>query len=403
MTQTPAARETLAIHGGTPVRATLLPYGRQDITDADIAAVAGVLRSDFLTTGPLVTEFEARVAAFVGTRHAVAFNSGTAALHAAVFAAAIGEGHEAITVPLTFCATSNAVIYQGARPVFADVRPDTLTIDLDDAARRITPRTRAIMPVDYAGQPAELDGVRALATAHGLVVIEDAAHALGAADRGRMVGAISDMTIFSFHPVKHLTTAEGGMLVTHDDEFARRARMFRSHGIDRDAETRKSSGTWHYDMTALGFNYRIPDMNCALGLSQMARLPENLARRRAIAAEYDAAFSALSSICRPVVRADVAHAWHLYPIRVAKPHDRGEVFRALRAEGLGVNVHYPPVHLHGYYRERFGYRGGEYPVAEQAYADLISLPMFHAMTDQDVSDVIAAVTKVARYFEASHA
>jgi perosamine synthetase len=389
----------LAIHGGRPVRDRSLPYGRQTITDADVAAVVDVLRSDWLTTGPKVGEFEEAFAGHVRARHAVSFSSGTAALHAAVFAAGLEAGDEAITAPLTFCATSNAVLYQGATPVFADITGDTLTIDPEAAARAVTGRTRALMPVDYAGHPADLDAMRMLADRHGLLIIEDAAHALGASYRGRPVGSISHMSVFSFHPVKHLTTAEGGMVTTGDAALASRLRLFRNHGIERDARTRQAEGTWFYEMTALGYNYRLTDLASALGLAQLPRLADNVARRQTIAARYGEALSGLPNLTLPATAAGVAHAWHLYPVRVRPPVDRDEVFRALRAEGLGVNVHYIPVHLHPYYRQRFGYRGGEFPRAEAAYHGLISLPMFHGMTDRDVEDVTTAVGKVMTHFQ----
>ena len=392
------SRELLAIHGGPPVRETMLPYGRQTITEADIAAVTDVLRSDWLTTGPKVDEFEHAVAEFVGARHAVSFSSGTAALHGATFAAGLGIGDEAITTPLTFCATANAVLYQGATPLFADVDAETLTIDPADVVRQITSRTKALLPVDFAGHPAQLDPLLELAARHHLVVIEDGAHALGATYHGHRVGSIAHMTMFSLHPVKHLTTGEGGIITTNDDHLAARLRMFRSHGIASDARTRQAEGQWFYEMTELGFNYRLPDIACALGLSQMPRLTENLTRRRLIAARYATELAEVADLTLPVVAPDVEPAWHLYPVRVGASIDRAEVFRALRAEGLGVNVHYIPVHLHPYYRQRFGFKGGECPRAEQAYAQLISLPMFHGMTDHDVDDVVAAVQKVMTHF-----
>jgi perosamine synthetase len=375
-----------------------LPYGRQTLTETDVAAATEVLRSDWLTTGPKVAEFEEAIADYVGVRHAVSFSSGTAALHAAVLAAGLKPGDEAITTPLTFCATANAVLYGGGTPVFADVRDETLTIDPEEVERRITPRTKALLPVDYAGHPADLDALLALADRHELLVIEDAAHALGAKYRSRMVGSISHMSVFSFHAVKHLTTGEGGMVTTNNGEFAQRLREVRNHGIDSDARARQADGQWHYEMTTLGFNYRLTDIACALGLAQLPRLPANLARRRAIAARYEKALATVSSLALPIVAADVTSAWHLYPVRVDASMDRAEVFDALRAEGLGVNVHYIPVHLHPYYRSRFGYRGGEFPIAETAYGRLISLPMFHGMTDEDVDDVILAVEKVMNYF-----
>ena len=398
MTSNPRRDTPLAIHGGPPVRKALLPYGRQTLTETDVAAATEVLRSDWLTTGPKVAEFEEAIADYVGVRHAVSFSSGTAALHAAVLAAGLKPGDEAITTPLTFCATANAVLYGGGTPVFADVRDETLTIDPEEVERRITPRTKVLLPVDYAGQPADLDALLALANRHELLVIEDAAHALGAKYRSRMVGSISHMSVFSFHAVKHLTTGEGGMVTTNNGEFAQRLREVRNHGIDSDARARQADGQWHYEMTTLGFNYRLTDIACALGLAQLPRLPANLARRRAIAARYEKALATVSSLALPIVAADVTSAWHLYPVRVDASMDRAEVFDALRAEGLGVNVHYIPVHLHPYYRSRFGYRGGEFPIAETAYGRLISLPMFHGMTDEDVDDVILAVEKVMNYF-----
>lgn len=401
----------LALDGGEPVRAALLPYGRQSIDEDDIRAVVEVLRSEWITTGPKVAEFEEAFAARVGARHAVSFSSGTAALHGAVFAAGLGPGDEALTTPLTFCATANSVLYQGARPVFADVCPDTLNLDPDQAARWITSSTRAILPVDYAGHPADLLPLLELADRHGLTVIEDAAHAAGASYRGRRVGSVSHMTVFSFHPVKHITTGEGGLVATDRPELARLLRIFRNHGLDGGAgdgirleggarAPRLEAGRPRY-MVALGYNYRLTDIGCALGLSQLAKLEENLARRREIAERYTAAFLNLPGVVPPVVRPDARPAWHLYPIRLdpaTLTAAKDEVLRALRAEGLGVTVHYVPVHLHPYYRDRFGYRRGDFPVAEAAHERLISLPIFHGMRERDVADVIRAVTKVVTHY-----
>jgi perosamine synthetase len=387
----------LAVEGGTPVRDALLPYGRQAIDDADVAAVVEVLRSDWLTTGPKVAEFEEAFAAKVGAEHAVAFSSGTAALHGAVFAASIGPGDEVVTSPLTFCSTGNTVLFQGGTPVFADISQDTMCLDPELAERALSPRTRALLPVDYAGHPADLSAFRELADRQGLILIEDACHALGASVEGRPVGSIADLTAFSFHPVKHITTGEGGMVTTGDPELARRMRMFRSHGIDSDPRTRQRTGQWHYEMTELGYNYRLPDLMCALGLSQLPRLEANVARRRAIAAAYEERLAGVPELRLPAVRPGVEPAWHLYPVRV-DGIDRETAFRALRAEGIGVNVHYVPVHLHPYYRERFGYAGGEFPVAEAAYETLLSLPMFHGMADADVDDVVEAIGKVVQRY-----
>lgn len=393
--------ELPALEGGRPVREALLPYGHQHIDEEDIQAVAEVLRSDWITTGPNVARFEEAFAEYVGARHAVSFSSGTAALHGAAFAAELRPGDEAITSPMTFCATANCVIYQGARPLFADVCPDTLNVDPDRMAERITPRTKALLPVDYCGHPADLDAVLELAEKHGLTVIEDACHALGAEYKGRRVGGICHMSAFSFHPVKHITTGEGGMVTTDDDGLADRLRTFRNHGINSDARNRQEAGRWFYEMVALGYNYRLTDIGSVLGLSQLRKMDGNIARRREIAARYTGAFSDMPGIIAPTERPDVRCAWHLYPVRVDPERlrvGRAEIFAALRAENLGVNVHYIPVHYHPYYREHFGYRGGEYPVAEAAYEGLISLPMFHGMTDRDVADVVEAVGKVIRYY-----
>jgi perosamine synthetase len=393
--------ELLAIHGGSPVRNTFLPYSRQSIDEDDIQAVVDVLRSPWLTGGPKVDEFEQALASRVNAKYAIAFSSGTAALHAAVFAAGLGPGDEAITSTLTFVATANCVLYQGALPVFADVSRDTLNLDPELLAGKITQKTRAVLPVAYGGHPADLDPILGLADKHGLIVVEDACHALGAEYRGRCTGSIAHMSVFSFHAVKHVATGEGGMVTTNRADFAEVLRRFRNHGLSTDARQRLASGSWRTEMTLLGFNYRLSDVASALGLSQLRKLESNLVRRAEIAARYTAAFQDLPGVRCPMVREDVKSAWHLYPIRVdtdALQADRGQVLRALRSENIGVNVHYVPVHLHPYYRERFGYKGGEYPVAERGYEQLISLPLFHGMREQDVGDVIAAVRKVTTHY-----
>jgi len=396
------AAERLALEGGKPVRATLLPYGHHTVEESDIASVVSTLRSGWLTTGPKVEEFENAIAQSVGARHAVAFSSGTAALHGAAFAADLKSGDEAITTPVTFCATANAVVYQGAQPVFADVSNDTLNLDPEAVGRRITPQTKAILPVDFTGHPAALDEILRLAGER-ITVIEDASHALGATYRQRRVGGISHMSVFSFHPVKHVACGEGGMVSTNSERFARRLRQFRNHGIESDPRRREAEGQWHYEMTALGYNYRLSDIACALGISQLGRLEANVARRRAIAVRYGKVLAEIPAIEMPHVRPEVEPAWHLYCIRLRLEKltaDRAQIFRALRAENIGVNVHYIPVHLHPYYRDRFGCRAGEFPVAEAAYQRLLTLPMFPAMSDGDVDDVILAVRKVIAAYSA---
>ena len=375
-----------------PSRANLLPYGRQTIEEDDLGAVHVVLRSDWLTTGPKVAEFERLVADHVGVREAVAVSSGTAALHAAMHALGLTAGDEVIVPAITFAATANAAVYVGARPVFADVLRDNLLIDPRSVAERITPRTRAIVAVDYAGHPCDYDALQALAARHRLPLVVDACHALGGAYRGRPVGSFGVMNVFSFHPVKHITTAEGGMVTTDDPALAERMRRFRNHGIATDHRQREKTGSWFYEMTELGFNYRLSDLQCALGISQFRKLSGWIERRREIARMYDEAFAGLPAV-RPLQTApDVGHAYHLYVVRVSD--DRARVFADLRREKIGVNVHYVPVHLHPYYQQQFGTGRGLCPVAEHAYEEIISLPMFAGMSAGDVHDVVAAVRHV---------
>jgi len=378
----------------------MLPYGRQQIEEDDAAAVVETLRSEWLTTGPRVAEFERLVAERVGTRYAVAVSSGTAALHAAAFAAGISPGDEVILPPLTFAATANAVLYLGATPVFADVRADTLNVDPVCVAEKLTSRTRAIVAVDFAGHPCDLDALREISRGRGLVLIEDAAHALGAQYGGRAVGGQAHLTTFSFHPVKHITTGEGGMVVSNDPALAERAISFRNHGITSEAADRFRDGEWHYEMVDLGFNYRLTDLQCALGLSQLRKLDRFLARRQAIAARYREALAGVPGVTLQSIERNVRHAWHIFPILLDLDRfaaDRRAIFAAFRAEGIGVNVHYIPVYWHPYY-QRLGYTKGLCPVTEAVYERLLTLPLFPAMEDRDVEDVITAVTKVLGYF-----
>jgi perosamine synthetase len=386
----------LAAAGGEPVRRDPLPYGRQTVDDDDVQRVVAALRSDWLTTGPAVAEFERAFAAVAGTAEAVAVASGTAALHAAAFALGLGPGDQVVVPPLTFAATANVALYQGATPVFADVDPDTLLLDPAAVADRITPRTRAIFAVDYAGQPCDYDRLRQLAGKHGLHLLADACHAPGATLGGRPAGSLAHLSTFSFHPVKHLTTAEGGMVTTDDPELARRARLFRNHGITTDHRQRAAAGAWRYEMVELGYNYRLSDIQCALGLSQLAKLDRWLARRREIARRYDRAFAELPEVVPLQVRPGVDPAYHLYVVRLRGrlAGRRDAAFQAFRAEGIGVAVHYPLVHLHPYYRRHLGTAPGLCPVAEAAAQEIVSLPIFPAMTDADADDVIAACRKV---------
>ena len=370
-----------------------MPYGKPSVDEADIAAVVQVLRSGWLTTGPKIAEFEAAVAGYAGARYGVAFSSGTAALHAAAFAAGLGPGDEAITTPLTFAATANCIAYQGAKPVFADVSSDSLNIDPQQVAECITPRTKAILPVDFAGCPVELDTIMDLALQHNLVVIEDACHALGAEFKGRKLGSISHMSVFSFHPVKHITSGEGGMVLTNDEKLAERMRVFRHHGMVRTDAHRP----WNYEIREIGYNYRITDIQCAIGLSQLAKLDGYLERRRALANRYRVNLGVSPFVTLPILPDDTEHAWHLFVMLLNLQHlttDRDTIMEALQAENIGVQLHYPLVHLHPYYRRTWGYGEGLCPVAESLFPRLVTLPLFPAMSDDDQADVLHALDKV---------
>lgn len=371
-----------------------IPYGRQSIDENDIKAVEEVLRSDYLTTGPKIEEFERKVAAYTGAKYAVAIANGTAALHAACYAAGIGEGDEVITTPITFAASSNCVLYCGGKPVFADIDEKTYNISQEDIERKITSATKAIIAVHFTGQPCEMEKIHNIARKHNLIVIEDAAHALGAQYKGKMVGSISDMTTFSFHPVKHITTGEGGMILTNNDKLYQRLKLFCTHGITRDDKLMtKNDGPWYYEQVELGFNYRITDIQCALGISQMDKLPEFLNKRKNIAARYNEAFAGNDNIQIPYQELGCDNAWHLYVIRI-KNGKRKEVFEKLRKAGIGVNVHYIPVYQHPYYRNN-GYKDTICPNAEKYYKECISLPLYPELKAEEQEYVIKKVLEYA--------
>ena len=390
--------DPLAIDGGKPVRDTFLPYGKQWLGPEEEAKVLEVLRSDYVTTGPVTREFEEAFARFVGAKHAVACHTGTAALHLAVSALGVGPGDEVVTTPFTFAATSNAVLYRGGTPVFADVQADTKNVDPAEVAKAVTGKAKAILPVHFAGHPVDLDEVHAIARERGLAVIEDAAHAVGAEYRGRKVGGLSEISIFSFHPVKQMTTGEGGMVTTNDDDLAAKVRAFRAHGVVTDPETRfGKGGSYFYEMKHLGHRFYMTEMQAAIGVVQLGKLAGFQRRRREIVAFYDRELAAIDGITLPVTRPYVAHAWHLYTVELTAPWlagRRDDVFAAMRAENIGVNVHYIPVHLHPYYRDTLGFRSGMSPVAERAYARILTLPLFPRMTDGDAADVVEALAKV---------
>ena len=374
-------------------RNSMIPYGKQCIDDTDIRAVEEVLRSDWLTTGPMIQAFEEGVSDFVGSKYAVAVCNGTAALHCAMYAIGVGPGDEVILPPMTFAATANAVIYQGGIPVFSDIEADTLLIDPEKIERKITSRTKAIVAVDYAGQPCDYKRLRPLAKKHNLVLIADGCHGLGAEYQGKRVGAIADLTVFSFHPVKHITTGEGGMVTTDEEAYANRMRQFRNHGVASDFRTREKQSTFYYEMTDIGYNYRLSDIHAALGVSQLKKLPQFLQKRTEIAHRYLDAFLMSPGVETLCVNPDALHAWHLFVIKLVKK-DRTEIFRRLRDRGIGVNVHYLPVYRHPYYQERFQSSANQCEVAEGVYEKLLSLPIFPSMTQEMVETVIREVKEL---------
>ena len=376
----------------------MIPYGHQTIEEDDIQAVVNVLRSDYLTTGPTIAEFEKKVAEYTGAKYAVAVSNGTAALHVACLAAGIGPGDEVITTPITFAASANCVLYCGGTPVFADIDPRTYNIDPEDIERKITEKTKAIIPVHFAGQPCDMDAIHKIAKEHQLLVIEDGAHALGAEYKGTKIGGLSDMTTFSFHPVKPITTGEGGMILTNDEKLYERLKLFHTHGITREESLMQAKdeneGSWYYQQIELGYNYRMTDIQAALGCSQMKKLDYYIGKRRNIAQRYDEAFETVEEIVTPYQLKGVVSGWHLYVIQVPGKK-RKKIFECLRKNGIGVNVHYIPVYKHPYYQSH-GYDTVICPNAEKLYEGIISLPIYPALTAEDQEYVIKTILKECR-------
>ena len=391
----------LAINGGTPVRDTYLAYGKQKIDEDDINSVVKVLKGDYLTTGPIVSEFENSVAKYVGTKYAVAVSNGTAALHMACYAAGISEGDEVLVPAITFAASSNCVLYCGGKPVFIDIDPKSYNIDINKIKEKITSKTKAIIPVDFAGQSVDMDSILKIAEEYNLIVIEDAAHALGSEYKNEKVGSKAHMTEFSFHPVKPITTGEGGVVVTNSKELYEKMILFRSHGITRNSELMtENQGPWYYEQIDLGYNYRLTDIQSALGLSQIKKLDDFILKRREIVNKYNEAFKELEEIVTPFENEYSKSGHHIYVLLLNLDKlkcGRKEIFEALQAENIGVNVHYLPVYLHPYYK-KLGYKKGECPVAEDIYNRMITIPLFPSMTNKDVKDVIKAVKKVLNYY-----
>ena len=386
----------LAINGAPPVRTDMLPYGRHDINDQDIKSIINVLKSNWLTTGPMVQDFESALLEKTDSKYAVAVSSGTAALHAAMFALGIGPGDEVIVPAITFVATANSILYLGAKPIFVDVNENSLLIDVDKIENSISTKTKAIIVVDYAGQPCDYDSIRTICKEKGIALISDSCHALGAEYKSSKIGTISDMSTFSFHPVKHITTGEGGAITTNDKDLADQMRIFRNHGISKDLHVRTRDVEHYYEAISLGFNYRLSDIQCSLGITQLSRLEDSVSKRQNIAFKYDEIFNQIHRVSQLSISDDISHAYHLYVIKL-KLEDtdatRDDIFKALRAENIGVNVHYLPVYLHPLYKN-LNYKKGICPIAEDVYQNIISLPIFPNMNDDDINDVLSAVNKV---------
>jgi len=398
--RTQASSPSVALNGSTPmIRDTFLPFALPLIGEEEIEGVLTCLRSGWLTSGQKVKQFEQEFAAAMGAKHAIAVNSCTAALHLALEAVGVGPGDEVITTPMTFTATAAVIEHLGGKPVLVDVEPGTLNIDPTKIEAAITSRTKAILPVHFTGQAADMDPILEIAKRHKLAVIEDAAHAIPTRYKGRVVGSIGDITCFSFYATKNLTTGEGGMITTNDDARADRMRLMALHGMSKDAWKRYTqAGAWHYEILAPGFKYNLTDIAAAIGIPQLRHAGEYHARRLEIARRYTAAFANLPGIETPTVHDDVEHGWHLYVIQV-RPEgmaiDRDQFIREIVAANIGVSVHFIPLHLHPYWRDRYGWKAEDFPTAYAAYQRILSLPIYAKMSDQDIDDVIHAVTRVA--------
>lgn len=381
-----------------PVRSAYLPFALPSIGDEEIKEVIDTLKSGWITTGQKTKKFEEQFKAYIGCEHAIAVSSCTAALHLALVAAGVGNGDEVITTPFTFAATSEVIIYTGATPVFVDIKKDTYNIDPDKIEDTVTSRTKAIIPVHYAGQPCDMDAILKIARDHDLTVIEDAAHALGASYKGKQIGTIGDITAFSFYASKNLTTAEGGMVTTDNPEYADKIRLLSLHGMSKDAWKRYGAGgSWYYEITDAGYKYNMTDIQASLGIHQLAKFEQLQEIRRKYAECYSDELKDIKGITTPYGRSDVHHAWHLYTILIDADViglDRAQFIDALTHENIGTSVHFIPLHLHPYYRKVYGYKRGDFPNAEYIYDRILSLPIYPSMTEDDVADVINAIKKI---------
>ena len=392
-----------AIEGGKVARNNFLPFARPLIEKEDIEEVVDTLNSDWLTTGPKTHSFEEKFAKYIGCKYAVAVNSCTAALHISLAALGIGKGNEVITTPYTFISTVNVILQQGAIPIFVDIKPDTFNINPDLIREKINDKTKAIIPVHFAGQPCEMEKIMKIAKDNNLLVIEDAAHAISAEYEGRKIGTIGDATSFSFYPTKNMTTGEGGMVTINDEKLKGRLKIWELHGISKDAWKRYSAeGSWYYEVVCPGYKYNMTDIQASLGLHQLEKLINFQRKREKIVKAYDEAFKDMKEITIPFVKDNIKHAWHLYVIKIVSEKlkiNRNQFIKALKAENIGTSVHFIPAHLQPYYRDTFGFKKGDFPNAEYAFEQVISLPLFPKMSDKDVKDVIDAVIKIVDYYK----
>lgn len=399
-------RQSLAIEGGAPVRERMLPFGPPCFGDEEIAEIVDTLKSGWISTGPKTKQFEQEFAAYVGAKYAVGLNSCTAGLHLSLVVSGIGPGDEVIVPPLTFGATANVVEHVGARPVFADIDPETLCIDRNEIEKAITPRTKAVIPVHYGGMPCDLDAIHVIARAHNLLVVEDAAHAIGAKYRGRMIGAISPLTSFSFYANKNLSTGEGGMVTSDDSGLEEKLRVYHLHGLSRDAWKRYHTKEYSQsEVVVPGYKYNMTDLQASLGIHQLRKQEQFIARREELAAYYDEAFGEMDGMVRTVRRPrdgqsrDVLHLYVLLLDLARLKVDRNRVISALLAENIGVSMHFWPLHMHPYYRDKYGYKPDDFPVACRVGESVLSLPLVPQMTEDDARDVVSAVKKVLAAYE----
>lgn len=391
-----------AIEGGSPVRTSYLPFSPPDIRNEEIAAVEEVLKSKWITRGERCEKFERLLADYTGAEHAVVLNSATAGLFLCLKIPGVGAGDEVITSPYTFAATANVILHSGAKPIFADIEEPTFCISPSEIEKKITKKTRAIIPVHFAGHPAPLGEIRALAEANNLRVVEDAAHAIGAELEGEKIGNGESFSVFSFHAVKNLTTAEGGAVTSNDGEFIKLLRLYSLHGQTKDALSKLSSGGWRYDIALPGYKFNMTDIQAALGIEQLRRLEENRIKREKVAQAYSEFFRGYDFTSTPQVKSGVRHAWHLYPLRLdfsCLKIKRDALIHALAAENISSNVHFIPVHLMSYYRKTFGFVPEDFPCAFRAYLSEVSLPIYPSMSEDDTHDVMEAFSKLLRFYK----